>query len=1605
MSQGIREPMEPERWRYVQDVLADAIECPVDERGTLLDARCAGDVSLRAELESLLAAHDREGLVDRLQPLLKWSTPPIPERVTDWSGRAVARYRVQHVIGSGGMAVVYKGVDDRLGRAVALKFLSPSLSTEPRAKSAFIAEARAAAALDHPNVCTVYEIDQTDDGQLFIAMPLYDGETLQARLARGRLTFDEAQPIALQIARGLEHAHRAGIVHRDIKPSNIVLVRDGTAKIVDFGIAQMHDASRDVSATLAGTVSYMSPEQARALPVDHRSDIWSLAVVLHEMLTGSRPFDGVDRRAVRDAILESTPRLIAATHPDVPARMDAFLQRALAKAPEARYPSMSAFSAELSALAAERDRGRTASATDDTAIVGTTERRRAVVLVTCVSDYLSLVEQMEPADAHRLIARLREVAVDVVREYGGLVNQAIGEEIVSLFGVPLAHEDDDLRAVRAALELHARASGIDRRLRIQSGLHVGVIVARRLQEGPRRYDIVGAPATLAGRLAGIADADGVWVTPQMQRLVGPYVHAEACAAVNVDPHAEPMTPFRILGESGMTTRLDLSSRMGLTPYVGRQSELETLQGHVGRVCRGAGSVVGVIGEAGAGKSRLLHEILATVGPDSSVAVLRARCRAYADGIPYGVFVQLLCAALDLRPPLGSAEVVAARIRALDAALEPYVPLLLHVLSMRSDVYPLPKHLRGEHLQAALLDALAMLVTVLGRRQPLVVLIEDWHWADTGSRAALGRVAELVETSPLLLIVTSRDEHDAVTTLPLHTAVIRLGRLDFPSSAAIAQSVLGVRHVSDALAHRLYDRAGGNPFFLEQVCAALIEQQTVTVRDGSARVSGDESALMLPHTVQGVIRARLDNLDAEALEIARVAAVIGWEFEYALLADVVPAHIDLRTAIAAVEAAGLIQQRSTGRTIRYRFTHALTQEVCYDSLVGHQRKALHGAIGRRLASSQSDATDERASILAHHFGRAEDWPSAVRFGRRAAERAIELSQFGDALTILDQVVEWARRLPGEQIDLLADVLLQQERVCETLGLRARQQQIIDALIRHLAREEGSARLAEVYLRQGDLSTLLKRFDAADRALATALRIGQERSDTGLLRSALRSLGLLRWHEGRHQEALEITHRVLALDRECDDNLAVALDLTNLGNILRAIGDHHAARVKLEEALGMPALWNDPKKLVYTQHNLANVHRAVGDFDRALECLFQSDELCRVHLLPIQRSFHLTSIAHIQLQLGRIDLALDTYRSAVDLSRRARHAEGLVQSLRMLGNALVGLTRYEEALPYLEEAAQLFGQLEDHVSEAEMRSATARILERRSPQAAVAAWNAVLALHRRRGDTKNELTAREGLARALRADGPDAAIPAFEAAHALAATIGDRSRQASIGNVLGILEWTRGRYVEALRHYESVLALIRATDEHEPRMNTDKHEPRINTDEHEPRMNTDKHGSTRMNTDTHGSTRMNTDTHGSSTDKRQTTRWADEAVTLNSIGACLTRLGRRDEARTVLSESLALSRQLGERQLEAHALTTLGHVFVDAHDATRAAECFERSLVIRREIGDRSGEGWMYLRLADLRQGLDDRAGARAAYDAAATAAIEAADKELEAECARASARHA
>ena len=332
-----------ERAEQIARFFDEALDLDADTRVAFLDQHCDDD-ALRREVESLLAAHDNRAgdlrqALDHLFVVPQADGPgkSVEPGADPLVGQALSRYQIQQKLGGGGMGVVYQARDTKLDRTVALKFLPPHLSVDDEAKARFIHEAKAASALDHANICTVYDVDETAQGRLFIAMAFYAGETLKKRIAQGPLPVEEALGYAMQVVEGLKKAHEAGIVHRDIKPANVMVTADGVVKIVDFGLAKVQDVSLTQTGTTLGTVAYMSPEQALGQALDHRTDLWSLGVTLYEMLAGERPFRGDYAEAILYAIRHDAPKPVRALRPEVPEALEEVVQRLLKKELEERY--------------------------------------------------------------------------------------------------------------------------------------------------------------------------------------------------------------------------------------------------------------------------------------------------------------------------------------------------------------------------------------------------------------------------------------------------------------------------------------------------------------------------------------------------------------------------------------------------------------------------------------------------------------------------------------------------------------------------------------------------------------------------------------------------------------------------------------------------------------------------------------------------------------------------------------------------------------------------------------------------------------------------------------------------------------------------------------------------------------------------------------------------------------------------------------------------------------------------------------------------------------------------------------------------------------------
>ena len=340
-----------ERWRQIEALFAKAVDLSLADRAEFVRAQSGGDPELRRDLERLLAAHDRSGdfleEADRSRFAALLQATPHDVAVDE----VIGPYRIVRRLGEGGMGVVYLARDSRLGRAVALKLLSLRVAESDIAKRRFIEEAKAASALDHPRIATIYEMGEAPNGRLYIAMAYCEGETLREMIDRGPLPVDTAIDLAGQIADGLSAAHAAGIVHRDIKPGNVIVGRDGMARIVDFGVAKSAgDALTQPGATL-GTIAYMSPEQTRGDRVDPRTDLWSLGVTLYEMLSGVRPFRAEDDQALIYAIRHDTSRSLHELRPDAPPGVVQVVERCLTKDPANRYADARTLIADLDAVA------------------------------------------------------------------------------------------------------------------------------------------------------------------------------------------------------------------------------------------------------------------------------------------------------------------------------------------------------------------------------------------------------------------------------------------------------------------------------------------------------------------------------------------------------------------------------------------------------------------------------------------------------------------------------------------------------------------------------------------------------------------------------------------------------------------------------------------------------------------------------------------------------------------------------------------------------------------------------------------------------------------------------------------------------------------------------------------------------------------------------------------------------------------------------------------------------------------------------------------------------------------------------------------------------
>lgn len=634
------------------------------------------------------------------------------------------------------------------------------------------------------------------------------------------------------------------------------------------------------------------------------------------------------------------------------------------------------------------------------------ERRQATVLFSDLSGYTAMNERLDPEEVRAIVGRIKADAVGIVEGHGGIVNQFVGDEVMALFGVPQAHEDDPVRAVRAARDLHtlvrALSAEVEHKigatLSLHSGISAGLIVTGTEDQRDGTFGVTGDAVNTGARLASHAAADTVLVSEEIQRIIADYFQTEPLAPVELKGKAARLTPYRVIGHTGIASRFQAAAQRGFTTYAGRKTELAMLNAGLAKMRQGQGQFMTVMGEPGIGKSRLLFEFQYSV-PRGEVSVLTGYCQSYGTDTPYLPIVDALRRGLrldEVKSADGLHEHVLSAVRAISPALERYLPQYLHLLSIPSDTHRIPATLQSDALRRSFEESIAALITEDARRQPMVLILEDWHWADEASDSVLKHLCGLIPHHALQVVVTYRPEYERNWAHPQNYQPLVLQPLREDDTAEMLRGVWQAHTLPDGLAAQIYVRTGGNALFIEEVARGLAEDGKVTVESGQAILNGALQDLHLPDTVHAVIRARVDRLTPGAREVLRLASVIGREFALPLLEKLHPARCHIPAGLESLVQQDLVRPLRVVPESTYLFKHALVQDVVYDTLLLSQRKQLHGEISTAIESLYPNRIEEYYEALAAHYSKTDNTNKAIEYLEKAGDKALRLSQAGPAL---------------------------------------------------------------------------------------------------------------------------------------------------------------------------------------------------------------------------------------------------------------------------------------------------------------------------------------------------------------------------------------------------------------------------------------------------------------------------------------------------------------------------------------------------------------------------------------------------------------------------------
>ena len=858
------------------------------------------------------------------------------------------------------------------------------------------------------------------------------------------------------------------------------------------------------------------------------------------------------------------------------------------------------------------------------------ERKQATALSCTLHTESAAGGALDPESLHHALSRYFELAKREVERYGGVINQFLGQGFLALFGAPITYEDHTRRAVLASLGLKQALADEDpqalggpgAKVQLRMGIDIGTVVF-----GGSGSMAVGETTRVASQVMELAQPGETLITKAAGRPAWLHVRLQRATTLET-PGAEPIHVYRILGQRQRPAGpLEAFARGNLSPFVGREREINVLQDLRREAMSGRGQVVGILGDAGAGKSRLLHEFRRTFDA-SSFTYLSGQCLSFEQNKPYTPLLSMIRRASYIAEG-DSPETITNKLResleAIDAGAEASLPYLLRLLGVREGTESL-NALEPRVIQARTFDVLRRMVLKAGQDSLVMLELEDLHWLDPTSEEFLASLVETMVATRLLMVVTYRPGYKPAWLEKSYATQITMRRLSDEDSRKLVEDQLGDKDVGEAEVNQVLEKAEGNPLFLEELARSL--------REGSGEAS-------IPDTVQGVLMARIDRLPEVHKHLLQTASVLGRELSMDVLERIWDRQEPLDALLTDLKRWELLYEAGTASGTAYFFQHAMTQDVASHSLLQRRRQDLHAQVGEAIEELNADRLPEVYNRLVYHFLRANKPTKTVHYVRLFADAAAAAFAHAEAAQALRDSFEHAEMLPGDNRDRevvelalrLADSLLPLAALPETLELLERYKDRASAL----SDDRIEARYA---FWTAHTHTYLGNQEPAAEFAHRSIEASKRSADEDIEGKACYVLGREGFWAGRFKEGVDYSRRAVVLLERSGEPWWQGQAHWVAGWNQYASGQFKEAFESVGRAYAMGQALADPR--LDPSWSAGYYYATLGEFAKGIEACQRGVDDAKD---PLNRSVALGFLGHAQMAAGQLDDALSSLEEAI------------------------------------------------------------------------------------------------------------------------------------------------------------------------------------------------------------------------------------------------------------------------------------------------------------------------------------------------------------------------